>query len=97
MAASGDGPGVAAWMAGALFIPALALMLGAASRTHRTFQAPYVIVWYAAVNQVKAAGYMGTVLVNGRPAGPSPLLVSGAALVMLTVTFASRAAQHATR
>ncbi len=38
MAASGDGPGTAAWIAGALFIPALALMLGTASRTHRMFQ-----------------------------------------------------------
>ena len=97
MAASGDGPGVAAWIAGALFIPALALMLGTASRTHRMFQALYVILWYAAVNQVKAADYMGTVLVNGHPAGPSPLLFTGAALVMLTVTFIIRAAQHATR
>jgi hypothetical protein len=97
MAASGDGPGVAAWIAGALFIPALALMLGTASRTHRMFQALYVILWYAAVNQVKTADYMGTVLVNGRPAGPSPLLFTGAALAMLTVTFTIRAAQHATR
>lgn len=97
MAAPGDGPGVAAWIAGALFIPALALMLGTASRTHRMFQALYVILWYAAVNQVEAADYMGTVLVNGRPAGPSPLLFTGAALAMLTATFTIRAAQHATR
>ena len=97
MAASGDGPRTAAWIAGALFIPALALMLGTASRTHRMFQALYVILWYAAVNQVKAADYMGTVLVNGRPAGPSPLLFTGAALAMLAVTFTIRAAQHATR
>ena len=97
MAASGDGPGAAAWIAGALFIPALALMLGTASRTHRMFQALYVILWYAAVNQVKAANYMGTVLVNSRPAGPSPLLFAGAALAMLAVTFTIRAAQHATR
>jgi hypothetical protein len=97
MAASGNGPGVAAWIAGALFIPALALMLGTASRTHRMFQALYIILWYAAVNQVKAADYMGTVLVNGRPAGPSPMLFAGAAIAMLTVTFTIRAAQHATR
>jgi hypothetical protein len=97
MAASGDGPGVAAWIAGTLFIPALALMLGTASHTNRMFQALYVILWYAAVNQVKAADYMGTVLVNGRPAGPSPLLFAVAAFAMLTVTFTIRAAQHATR
>jgi hypothetical protein len=50
--------------------PSLALMLGTASRTHRMFQAIYVILWYAAVNQVAAADYMGTVLVNGRPGHP---------------------------
>jgi hypothetical protein len=97
MAASGDGPGVAAWIAGALFIPALALLLGTASRTHRMFQALYVILWYAAVNQVKAADYMGTVLVNDRPAGPSPLLIAGIAIAMLTITLTIRAAQQATR
>ena len=97
MAASGDGQGVAAWIPGALFIPALALMLGTASRTHRMFQAPYVILWYAAVNQVQTVNYMGTVLVNGRPAGPSPLLFAGAALAMLAVTFTIRTAQHTRR
>jgi hypothetical protein len=97
MAATGDGPGMAAWTAGALFIPAIALMLGTASRTHRMFQALYVIVWYAAVNQVKAADYMGTVLVSGHPAGPSPLFTAGIALAMLTATFTIRAVRHATR
>jgi hypothetical protein len=52
MAIAADPPGVAAWAAGALFIPSLALLLGTASRTHRMFQALYVILWYAAVNQV---------------------------------------------
>jgi hypothetical protein len=97
MAASGDGARVAAWTAGALFIPALALMLGTASRTPRMFQALYVILWYAAVNQVKAANYMGTILVNGHPAGPPPLLIAGLAMAMLTLTFAIRSAQYARR
>jgi hypothetical protein len=97
MAIAADGPGVAAWIAGALFIPSLALMLGAASRTHRMFQAIYVILWYAAVNQVAAADYMGTVLEGGRPAGPSPLLTAGVSLAMLAVAMTIRAAQHATR
>lgn len=97
MAIAADGPQVAAWMAGALFIPALALLLGTASRTHRLFQALYVTLWFAAVNQLAAADYMGTVLVHGRPAGPSPLLVAGVAAAMLAVTFSVRAAQHATR
>jgi hypothetical protein len=97
MALTADGPRVAAWLAGALFIPALALLLGTVTRTHRTFQALYVLLWYAAVNQVAAADYMGTVLAAGRPAGPPALSVAGAGAAMLAVTFAIRAARHAAR
>jgi hypothetical protein len=97
MALAADGPRVAAWVAGALFIPSLALLLGTVTRTHRTFQALYVLLWYAAVNQVAAADYMGTVLAAGRPAGPSALSVAGAGAAMLAVTFAIRTIQHATR
>ena len=97
MAAASDGPRVAAWAAGALFIPSLALLLGSVSRSRRLFQALYVALWYAAVNQLAAADYMGTVLVHGRPAGPSPLLTAGIALAMLTLTFTIRAVRHATR
>ena len=97
MALAADGPRVAAWVAGALFIPSLALLLGTATRTHRTFQALYVLLWYAAVNQVAAADYMGTVLAAGRPAGPSALSVAGAGAAMLAVTFAIRTIRHATR
>ncbi|WP_432830758.1 hypothetical protein [Dactylosporangium sp. CA-092794] len=97
MAAAADGPRMAAWAAGAVFIPSLALMLGIISRTHRTFQIAYVTLWYATVNQVAAVDYMGTVLDHGRPVGPSPLLIAGVALAMITTAFAVRAAQHATR
>jgi hypothetical protein len=97
MALAADGPRVTAWLAGALFIPALALLLGTATRTHRTFQVLYVLLWYAAVNQVAAADYMGTVLAAGRPAGPSALSVAGAGAVMLVATFTIRAARHAAR
>ena len=97
MAAASDGPRVAAWAAGALFIPSLALLLGSVSRSGRLFQALYVALWYAAVNQLAAADYMGTVLVHGRPAGRSALLVAGIAVAMLAVTFGIRAVRHATR
>jgi hypothetical protein len=97
MAAASDSPRVAAWAAGALFIPSLALLLGIVSRSHRLFQALYLVLWYAAVNQLAAADYMGTVLVHGRPAGPSALLVAGIAIAMLAVTFGIRAIRHATR
>ena len=92
-----DGAGAAAWAGGALFIPSLALLLGTVSGTHRVFQVLYLILWYAVVNHVAAADYMGTVLVRGRPAGPSPAVVAGAGLAMLAVAFAIRALRHATR
>ena len=97
MAAASDGPRVAAWAAGALFIPSLALLLGSISQSRRLFQALYLVLWYAAVNQLAAADYMGTVLIHGRPAGPSALLVAGTAAAMLAVTFSIRAIRHATR
>jgi len=97
MVIAADGPRVAAWAAGALFIPSLALMLGLLGRTHRLFQALYVLLWYAAVNQVHAVDYMGTVLVGGRPAGPSAPLVAGIAVAMLAIAMTIRAVRHATR
>ncbi|MHB1592935.1 MAG: hypothetical protein ACYCO9_17035 [Streptosporangiaceae bacterium] len=97
MAAASDGPRVAAWAAGALFIPSLALLLGSISQSRRLFQVLYLALWYAAVNQLAAADYMGTVLIHGRPAGPSAPLVAGAAVGMLAVTFGIRALRHATR
>jgi hypothetical protein len=38
------------WAAGAVFIPTLALGLGALTRTPRTFQAVYVALWYFYLN-----------------------------------------------
>lgn len=72
LVAAGDLAGVAAWSAGALFIPSLALALGILSRTHRLFQALYLPLWYLAVNQIAALDFMGTVRRAGHPAGPSP-------------------------
>lgn len=97
MAAASYGPRVAAWAAGALFIASLAQLLGSISQSRRLFQVLYLALWYAAVNQLAAADYMGTVLTHGRPAGPSALLIAGAAAVMLAVTFGTRALRHATR
>jgi hypothetical protein len=52
---------------------------------------------HAAVNQVKAADYVGTVLANSLPAGASPLLIAGIAIEMLTIALTIRAARQATR
>ncbi|HEY3904144.1 MAG TPA: hypothetical protein VGM14_09605 [Streptosporangiaceae bacterium] len=97
MIVAANEPGLAAWLAGSLFIPSFALLLGIVSRTDRTFQIGYLILWYAAVNQVAAADYMGTVLVHGRPAGPGPLSVAALAGALFAGCLAIRAAQQAAR
>ncbi|MFF8771978.1 hypothetical protein [Kitasatospora sp. NPDC015120] len=97
LAAAGDTAGAAAWSAGALFIPSLALALGTLSRSHRLFQALYLPLWYLAVNQVAALDFMGTVRRDGHPAGPSPVLVAALALALLAVTLLTASARRALR
>lgn len=73
MLLGGDLPGVAAWMAGAAFVPALALLLGSLSRSSRLFQLVYLMLWYAVVNGVPAVDFLGAVRGPGNElAGPHP-------------------------
>ncbi|MFE2107204.1 hypothetical protein ACFXAF_15210 [Kitasatospora sp. NPDC059463] len=97
LAAAGDTAGAAAWTAGALFIPSLALALGTLSRSHRLFQALYLPLWYLAVNQVAALDFMGTVRRAGHPAGPAPVLVAALALALLAVTLLTTTVRRALR
>ncbi|MEU6236504.1 hypothetical protein [Kitasatospora sp. NPDC047058] len=97
LAVAGDGPGLAAWTAGALFVPSLALALGVLSRTHRVFQALYLPLCYLVVNQVAALDFMGAVRTAGHPAGPGPLLVAAAALALLAAAFLAAAARREVR
>ncbi|MGW0433132.1 hypothetical protein ACWDV4_11400 [Micromonospora sp. NPDC003197] len=97
LAMAADWPGVAAWVGGAFFIPSLALVLGLVSRTSRLFQALYLPLWFLLVNGVAAVDYLGAVRVDGQPAGPSPLLVGGAALVLLAAGIAVEATRQARR
>ncbi|BDH70171.1 ABC transporter permease [Streptomyces sp. PLM4] len=86
MALAADLPGLAAWLAGVLFIPSLAMLLGVVCRTHRVFQAVYLPIWYLVVNKVAALDFMGAVRDAGAPAGPTPLFYA-AALLMLGAAF----------
>jgi hypothetical protein len=97
MAIAADGSRVAAWSAGALFIPSLALLLG-----HRQ---PYpahvpgrlrgaVVRRGQPARRRRLPGHRPSARTSGRP---SPLLIAGVALAMLGATFAIRVAQHATR
>jgi hypothetical protein len=92
----GLGPGIrlglAGWLAGAAFIPALALLLGVLSRTQRLFQAVYLPLWYAVVNEIAALDYLGALA-----GGPPPAVVGAAAAVLLAATLSTVAARHARR
>jgi hypothetical protein len=54
LAAHGEWSAAAQWLAGSLFVPALALGLGALSGTPRLFEALYMCLWYGGVlNRVR--------------------------------------------
>jgi hypothetical protein len=60
LARTGDFAGLLAWIAGALFIPALALALGALSGGSKLFEVLYVAWWYAGpLNGVAGLDFMG--------------------------------------
>ena len=93
-----DGPGVAAWIAGALFIPSLALLLGTVSRTHRMFQ---VLLRHLVVRRGQPGrcrrlhGHRPGARPPGRAVPPADR--RGIALAMLAITFTIRAARLALR
>jgi len=83
--------GFAAWLAGALFIPTLALGLGVWSGTSKTFEAVYTFWWYAGPgHHIPYIDFMGTAAGSGRPAF---YFAFAAALVL--ISFAGRRAQLA--
>jgi len=60
LALAGDARGCGAWLAGCLFIPALALALGTLSGSPRLFEVVYLLLWYAGpMNGVAALDYTG--------------------------------------
>jgi hypothetical protein len=81
-----DAPGFAAWLAGALFIPTLALALGAWSGTSKTFEAIYTAWWYTGPgNHIPFIDFMGTTARSSQPL-PYFLLAS----TLLLIAFAGR-------
>ncbi len=98
MLLGGDLPGVAAWAAGAAFIPALALLLGTLGRSARLFQLVYLMLWYAVANGLPAVDVMGAVRGQaGELAGPHPLLVFAAAAALIALTLVTQEIRHARR
>jgi hypothetical protein len=88
---AGDLHGCAGWLAGAVFIPTLALALGTWSGTSKTFEAVYTFWWYAGPgNHVPYADFMGTAAGSGQP-GLYCLLTA----VLLVAAFVGRRAKLA--
>lgn len=80
LAISGNWPAAGAWLIGALFIPTLALALGAWSGSSKLFEVIYLFLWYIGpLNQVRPLDFMGAV-----PAA----VKSGMPLVWLAATVA---------
>jgi len=63
-----DWHGLAAWCAGALFIPSLALALGIWSGSSKAFEAIYTVWWYIGpAHQLPWLDFMGTTPVSSSP------------------------------
>ena len=88
---SGDLHSLAAWLAGAAFIPSLALTLGVWSGSSRAFEALYTVWWYMGpAHQVPGLDFMGTT-----PASSSPAAYAIAACVLLALSYFGRRSRMA--
>jgi hypothetical protein len=76
---------LAGLLAGACFIPALALALGTWSGSGKLFEVLYLLLWYVAVNRVPALDYTG----GTREA--LPLVWATLAAVLFAIALAGRA------
>ncbi len=86
LALSQDWHSLAAWLAGALFIPSLALALGVISRGSRAFEAFYTIWWYMGpAHQIRGLDFMGTT-----PASSTPFPYFAAAAILLAAAYLGR-------
>jgi hypothetical protein len=87
----GDLAGLAAWSAGALFIPALALALGVWAGSAKPFEALYTAWWYVGpLHHIRGLDFMGTTAASSTPAG-----YAAAALLLVCLAYAGRKAKLA--
>ncbi len=77
-----------AWAVGALFIPALALMLGTLTATRRAFEMLYLLWWYLAFNGVIPLDFIG--ITQEALNKGYPWLYLGLALVFLGASLVGR-------
>ena len=80
---SSDWHSLSAWVAGACFVPSLALALGIWTGASKTFEALYTVWWYVGpAHQVPGLDFMGTT-----PASSSPLVYATLAGALLVAAF----------
>jgi hypothetical protein len=92
LAMAGDGMGLAAWAAGAVFVPSLALALGVWTGSGKFFEALYTMIWYLGpMNHLPQLDYIGGVPTPLRAQITVGFLVTTAAL--LAVSFVGRKRQ----
>jgi hypothetical protein len=90
LALAGDARGCGAWLAGCLFIPALALALGTLLGSPRLFEVVYLLLWYAGpMSGVAELDYTGATDA-ARAAGVAWIYPTLAA-ALFTVAWAARA------
>lgn len=82
--AAGEVTSLLAWLAGALFIPSLALALGVLTGSGKTFEVVYVLWVYGALQRAPAFDYVGTT-----PASPWHIYAL-LALALMVMTVLSR-------
>jgi len=86
LAISGDWHTFAGWLAGAFFIPSLALALGVWSRGSRAFEAIYTIWWYIGpAHQIPGLDFIGTT-----PSSSSPVIYALAASFLIAAAYLGR-------
>jgi hypothetical protein len=92
LALAGEIWGVAAWIAGALFIPTFALALGVWSGSSRPFEALYTMLWYVGpLNRVPGLDFTGSA--DGALVAWYACLYFMIAAGMLVAAFAGRVRQ----
>jgi hypothetical protein len=83
---SADWHALAAWFAGVLFIPSMALALGVWSGSSKAFEALYTVWWYIGpAHQSPGLDFMGTT-----PASRTPMLYLLIAAALLTASYWGR-------
>jgi hypothetical protein len=89
---AGNERGMLAWLAGALFIPSLALALGVWSGSSKLFEIIYLLLWYIGpLHAVRQFDFMG--VSPGAIAAGTANYYFAAAAILVVAAFAGRKRQ----